>query len=390
VAIDRSESMHSPYEEVSDVLKRSGSAVLPLHGGHAPSWLVSRMKSLIAEIVTVIVDEYGRDELLIRLSDPFWFQSLGCVLGYDWHSSGVTTVLTGVLREAADPVSIGVAVCGGKGRRSNLTPTEIHQYGSLFKLSEEQVGRLEHASKLTAKVDNAAVQAGYPLYHHAFLMTVDGKWAVIQQGMDALDKTARRYHWLSEHVHSFVIEPHDAIVGDAVRPTVLNMTSKDSEESRKVTVDLVKEGEGKLRNDVLSLRSDNQKVLTEWMNQTPNRNFATRVLNMPRHIDWGAMRRAYEFQPTDYEELLSVHGIGQGAVRALALVAQIIYGAKPSWQDPVKFSFALGGKDGVPFPVDRSSYDQTIHHLNHLIEKARLEGREKYAALERLKAIPPV
>ena len=370
-------------------MKRSGSALLPLHGGHAPSWLVSRMKRLATAIVTVIVDEFGRDELLVRLSDPFWFQSLGCVLGYDWHSSGVTTVLTGVLREAVDPASVGVAVCGGKGKRSNLTPTEIRQCGSRFKLSEAQVARLEHASKLTAKVDNAAIQAGYPLYHHAFFMTVDGKWAVVQQGMDASDKTARRYHWLSEHVHSFVTEPHDAIVGDAVRPTALDMTSKVSEESRKVSIDLVKDGEVKVRNDVLSLRSDNQKVLTEWMNQTSSRNYATRVLNMPRHIDWGAMRRAYEFQPTNYEQLLSVPGIGPGAVRALALVAQIIYGAKPSWRDPVRFSFALGGKDGVPFPVDRSSYDQTVHHLGNLIEKARLDGREKNVALERLKAILP-
>lgn len=347
------------------------------------------MKSLAAEIVTVIVDEYGRDELLLRLSDPFWFQSLGCVLGYDWHSSGVTTVLTGVLREAIDPSSVGVAVCGGKGKRSNMTPAEIHQYGSLFKLSEEQVGRLEHASRLAAKVDNAAIQAGYPLYHHAFFMTLDGKWAVIQQGMDGSDKTARRYHWLSEHVQSFVVEPHDAIVGDAIRPTALNMTSKESEDSRKVAVDLVKDGVENVRNDVLSLRSDSQKLMTEWMNQTPNRTYTTKVLNMPRHIDWNAMRQAYEFQPTNYEEFLSVPGIGPGAVRALALVSQIIYGAKPSWRDPVKFSFAVGGKDGVPFPVDRSSYDQTIHHLSHLIEKARLEGREKYAALERLKAIAP-
>jgi len=271
-----------------------------------------------------------------------------------------------------------------------MTPTEIQQYGFLFKLSEEQSSTLEHASRLTAKVDNAAIQAGYPLYHHAFFMTVDGKWAVIQQGMDASDKTARRYHWLSEHVHSFVIEPHDAIVGDAVRSTALNMTAKESEESRKVAVDLVKGGEAKLRNDVLSLRSDNQKVLTDWMSQTPNREYATRVLNMPRHIDWEAVRRAYEFQPTNYEELLSTPGIGPGAVRALALVSQIIYGANPSWQDPVKFSFALGGKDGVPFPVDRASYDQTIQHLSNLIDKARLEGREKYAALQRLKAITPV
>jgi hypothetical protein len=371
------------------VMERSGSAVLPLHGGHAPSWLVSRMKNLAAGIVAVIVDEYGRDELLLRLSDPFWFQSLGCVLGYDWHSSGVTTVLTGVLRETIDPTSVGVAVCGGKGKRSKMTPAEIHRYGSLFDLSEEQVGKLEHASRLAAKVDNAAIQAGYPLYHHAFFMTLDGKWSVIQQGIDASSKTARRYHWLSEHVQSFTVEPHDAIVGDQIRPTVLNMTSKESEESRKVAVDLVRDGVEKVKSDILSLRSDSQKLLTEWMAQTPNRTYTAKVLNMPRHINWSAMRRAYEFQPADYEELLSVPGIGAGAVRALALISQIIYGAKPSWRDPVKFSFALGGKDGVPFPVDRSSYDQTILHLSHLIEKARLEGRERYTALQRLKAIVP-
>jgi hypothetical protein len=281
-------------------MKRVGAAVLPLHGGHAPSWLIRRMKRLAAEIVTVVVDEYGRDQLLLRLSDPFWFQSLGCVLGYDWHSSGVTTVLTGVLREAIDPASVGVAVCGGKGKRSNMTPAEIRQYGSLFKLSEQQIDGLEHASRLAAKVDNAAIQAGYPLYHHALFMTLDGKWAVIQQGMDTSDKTARRYHWISEHVHSFVVEPHDAIVGDTVRPTALNMTSKNSEKSRKVAVDLVKGGVRNLRNDVLSLRSDQQRLLTEWIDQTPNRTYATQVLNMPRHIDWNAMRRAYEFQPTKH------------------------------------------------------------------------------------------
>ncbi len=370
-------------------MNKSGWAVLPLHGGHAPGWLISRMKSLAAEIVTVIVDEYGRDELLLRLSDPFWFQSLGCVLGYDWHSSGVTTVLTGVLREAINPTNIGIAVCGGKGKRSNMTPTEIHRYGSQFKLSEEQVGRFERASKLAAKVDNAAIQAGYPLYHHVFFMTIDGKWAVIQQGMDAADGTARRYHWLSEHVQSFVVEPHDAIVGDRVRPTALNMTSTDSEESRKVAVDLVKDGVGKLRNEISRLRSDGQKLLTEWMDQNPNPPHMAQVLKMPRRIDWDAMKRAYEFQPADYEEFISIRGIGPGAVRALALVSQMIYGAKPSWHDPVKFSFALGGKDGVPFPVDRSSYDQTIYHLGRLIEKARLEERERYAALKRLKAIAP-
>jgi len=345
------------------------------------------MKSLAAEIVAVIIDEYGRDELLKRLSDTFWFQSLGCVLGYDWHSSGVTTVLTAVLREAVNPTNTGLAVCGGKGKRSKRTPAEIRQYGTLFKLSEEQVKGLEHASRMVAKVDNAAIQAGYPLYHHAFIMTEEGKWAVVQQGLDAHDKTARRYHWLGEHVHGFVSEPHDAIVGDTIRPIALDMTSTESEESRRVAVDLVKDGVGKIRREVLSLRSDDQRLLTEWMNQTPTRTYRNQVLNMPRHIDWDAIKRAYEFQPTNYEQLLGVQGVGPGAVRALALVSQIIYGAEPSWQDPVKFSFALGGKDGVPFPVDRPSYDQTIQHLSHLIENARLEGGEKYAALKRLKSI---
>jgi hypothetical protein len=340
------------------------------------------MKSLAAEIVTVIIDEYGRDELLARLSDTFWFQSLGCVLGYDWHSSGVTTVLTGVLREAVNPASAGVAVCGGKGKRSRKTPAEIRQYGTLFKLPEERVTELEHASRMVAKVDNAAIQAGYPLYHHAFIMTQEGKWAVVQQGLDARDKTARRYHWLSEHVHSFVAEPHEAIVGDTIRPTALNMTSTESEESRRVAVDLVNDGVEKLRRDVLSLRSDGQRMLTDWMDQTHTRTYRNQVLNMPRHIDWNALKRAYEFKPSNYEELLGMQGVGPGAVRALALVSQIIYGTKPSWQDPVKFSFALGGKDGVPFPVDRSSYDQTI-------ENARLDGAEKYAALKRLESIAP-
>jgi len=370
-------------------MKRSGSAVLPLHPGHAPGWLVGRMKNLAAEIVQIIIEEYGRDELLARLSDTFWFQSLGCVLGYDWHSSGVTTVLTGVLREAVNSTTTGLAVCGGKGKRSRKTPAEIRQYGTLFNLSEERVAELEHASRMVAKVDNAAIQAGYPLYHHAFIMTRDSKWAVVQQGLDVRDRTARRYHWLSEHVHSFVTEPHEAIVGDIIRSIALNMTSTESEESRRVAVDLVNDGVEKLRREVLFLRSDGQRMLTEWMDQTLNRTHTNQVLNMPRHIDWDAMKRAYEFQPSNYEELLGMQGVGPGAVRALALVSQIIYGTEPSWQDPVKFSFALGGKDGVPFPVDRPSYDQTIQHLSHLIEDARLDGGEKFAALKRLKTITP-
>jgi len=241
---------------------------------------------------------------------------------------------------------------------------------------------------MVAKVDSAAIQAGYPLYHHAFIMTSDGEWAVVQQGLDKHDRTARRYHWLSEHVHSFIDEPHEAIVGDLIRPTALNMTSKSSVESQRLAVDLVNDGVEKLRNDVLSLRCDGQRTLTEWIDQI-HRPCRNPVLNMPRRIDWDAIRRAYEFQPANYEELLGMPGVGPGAVRALALVSQMIYGAQPSWQDPVKFSFALGGKDGDPFPVDRTSYDETIQQLGKLIENTKLDQAEKYAAFERLKNIAP-
>jgi uncharacterized protein len=244
-----------------------------------------------------------------------------------------------------------------------------------------------YASRLAAKVDNAAIQADYPLYHHSFFMTNDGRWSVVQQGMSASDRTARRYHWLSEHVASFVDEPHEAIVGNKVRQLALNMTSQASEESRNVSLDLVKEGARRVKTDLMSIRSERQKALTDWMPEFKGKNHASNVLRMPRRINWDAITRAYEFQPCNYEQLLSTEGIGPGTVRALALVSEIIYGAKASWKDPVKYSFAVGGKDGVPFPVDRRSYDETIQFMQTLIEKARLETCEKYGVLKSLKSI---
>jgi hypothetical protein len=344
------------------------------------------MKVLASEIVSVIVNEFGRDELLRRLSDPFWFQSFGCVLGFDWHSSGVTTVVTGALREVVDP-RIGVAVCGGKGRRSSKCPGEIDQYGLLFRLSNEKIQQLEYASRMVAKVDNAAIQAGYPLYHHSFFMTVDGKWSVVQQGLSVADRTARRYHWHSDNLRGFVIEPHEAIVGDRVRRFALDMTSNMSRECRAVSLDLVKEGVGRVRNDLFSLRPKYQVPLTDWMEGAREGGGQVQELSLPRKISWEAVRRAYEFQPKNYEELINMPGIGPGAVRALALISEMIYGTRPSWKDPVKYSFALGGKDGVPFPVDRESYDEAIQFLQCLVEKAKLDGGDRYRALERLKVL---
>jgi len=372
-----------------DFLKRTGVARLPLHYGRAPRWLVTRMIKLADAIITIIVDEYGRDEFLQRISDPFWFQALGCVLGYDWHSSGVTTVLTGVLKNAVKPETHGVAVCGGKGRASRKAPSEIRLTGEKFGFSTSNIDRLVYSSKMSAKVDNTAIQAGYPLYHHAFFLTEDGKWAVVQQGMSLQDRTARRYHWLSEHVKEFVVEPHEAIVGDTKREATLDMTAKESEECRKTSVDIVKEKPRKVKNLLESARPAYQKSLQQWMPKTKAKDYTITMLSMPRRINWNALRQAYEFQPKNYEELLSIRGIGPATVRGLALVSEVIYGKSPSWKDPVKFSFAYGGKDGVPRPVDRKAMDRSIQILRDAIQNAEVDGKMKLKSLEKLRRYVP-
>lgn len=368
-----------------DKLKRTGIARLPLHYGKAPRWLVARMIELADAIVTIIIDEYGRDEFLQRISDPFWFQALGCVLGYDWHSSGVTTVLTGVLKNAVKPEKHGVAVCGGKGKTSLKTPGEIRLTGEIFGFSKSDIDRLVYSSKMSAKVDNTAIQAGYSLYHHVFFVSKNGKWAVVQQGMSIVDRTARRYHWLSEHVKEFVAEPHDAIVGDTKRKTVLNMTARESEECRKTCVDIVKEKPRKVKQLLKSARPAYQKSLQEWMSKAKVENYTFTLLSMPRRINWNALRKAYEFQPKNYEELLGIKGVGSATVRGLALVSEIIYGQPPSWKDPVKFSFAYGGKDGVPRPVDRKAMDKSVQILKEVIQNAKINNKTKLKSLKRLK-----
>ncbi|MEM2676065.1 MAG: DUF763 domain-containing protein [Candidatus Bathyarchaeia archaeon] len=369
-------------------MHRTGVAKLPLHYGKAPKWLVVRMRKLAREIVTMIIDEYGTGELLKRLSDPFWFQALGCVLGYDWHSSGVTTVVTGVLKQAVIPEEHGVAVCGGKGKISRQTPLEIELVGEKFGFSSNRIESLQYASKMSAKVDNTAIQAGYQLYHHAFFVDEDGRWAVIQQGMCPQDRTARRYHWLSENIKNFVVEPHNAIVGDARRVIALNMTAKESESCRKASVDLACEPPKKLMRLIMSIRPAYQKSLEEWLPKTAQTRWADYpidVLSMPANINWKALQQVYEFKPRNYEELLGFKGVGAATVRGLALIAELIYGEKPSWKDPVKYSFAYGGKDGVPYPVDRKAMDESIQILRRAIEDAKLGDREKLNALKRLR-----
>jgi hypothetical protein len=367
-------------------MERTGFADLPLHLGRAPKWLFERMVKLSRAICEVLIYEYGKDELFRRLSDPFWFQALSCVLGYDWHSSGCTTVTCGALKEAIDPQLHGFAIVGGKGKTSLKTPDEIEKIADIFSLSTHKTEKLKYSSRMAAKVDNAAVQDGHQLYHHVMIFSEDGKWVVIQQGMDVNNKYARRYHWLSDNVKSFVIEPHNAIVGDVSYDKVLDMTSGDSLEAQKVSLDLARGSISSLKRHWAELtRPSYQKSLDEWLGGE-NKRYLVDFLRMPRNINWSVVKRVYEFQPSNYEEFLSIKGIGPSTVRALALISDLIYGVKPSWRDPVRYSFAVGGKDGVPFPVDRKAMDESIDVLRRGIEEAKIGNKDKLKNLKRLQS----
>ncbi len=359
-------------------MRRSGVANLPLHPGHAPKWLFQRMVKLSSQIVEVIALEYGRDEVLRRFADPYWFQAFSCVIGFDWHSSGTTTVTMGALKEALSP-DTGMVVVGGKGRASRKTPMEIESLGDQMGVSSRKIDEMKYASRMVAKVDNAALQDSYQLYHHTMLITEDGGWVVVQQGLNTEKRYARRYHWLYG-IKSFVNDPRSGIISDSLEKRVLDMTAKKSEEARKVSVDLVRDNPAKLKG-MISEAKGKQRTLDDFSGE--------KVLTMPWRINWKALFQAYEIQPRNYEELISINGIGPSTVRALAYIAEIIYGTEVSWKDPVKYSFALGGKDGVPKPVDRDAYDKSIEILQMSIEEATLGEKEKLRMLQRLRRFVP-
>ncbi len=341
-------------------MKRVGVSDLPLHGGRCPPWLFKRMKKLSGLISEFIIYEYGTDEFLKRISNPYFFQSFGCVLGFDWHSSGLTTTTLGALKESLDPEKHGVAVLGGKGSASRKTPDEIEKMSQIFPLTENETEYLKYSSKMSAKVDTSAVQDGYQLYHHNFILSENGKWSVIQQGMNPETRYARRYHWLSGEMENFVEEPHTAICCD-FRNRTLNMVAKESEESRKISVDIVKDSLGKVRKYLIMGRY-------HWI----DKRVFSKLLDLK------------EFQPRNYEEILAFRGVGPKTIRALALTSKLIYGSEISWKDPVKFSFARGGKDGTPYPVDRKAYDEGNKILRNAIENAKLGNKEKMRAIRRL------
>ena len=369
---------------------RRGAVSLPLHGGHAPKWLFHRMVKLTRAITDIILYEYDSTEFLRRISDPYWFQALSCVIGFDWHSSGTTTTTCGAMKMAIDPEEHGIMVAGGKGRASRKTPSDIEQAGDAFSLSTTKVDELIYSSRISAKIDNSCIQDGYQLYHHSFLLNEKGDWAVIQQGMNDETRYARRYHWLSMDVKEYVEEPHQGICCDKVESESLDMTANESMDSRKVSVDLLCDNPEHLRKyfkDKTPLKSENQTRLDEYITE----------FRMPRHHpvldmdlsdrEFEVLKKAYELQPENYEEMLSLDGMGPKKIRALALISDLIYGSKPSWNDPVKYSFTHGGKDGYPYPVDREVYDHSIRTLKDALNGAELERKDKYNAIKRLEKL---
>jgi len=362
---------------------RTGITTLPLHGGKCPRWLFEKMKVLGAAIIEAIVEEYGPAEVLRRLSQPYWFQALGCVLGFDWHSSGVTTTVCGALKEGLKgrEEKLGIFICGGKGAASRKTPGEIEHFADKYALSVNPE-TLVYSSRMAAKVDNTALQDSYQLYHHVFVFTAKGQWAIIQQGMNENNRRARRYHWLAESVTDFVCEPHTGVCCDE-RGKPLNMVARESEECRRLTAELVREKPDKLVKEYKNVQNwleRGGRSLVEL--DMPSRHSIPQARNLERTL-W----RVYNRQPADFKEFLILRGVGPKTVRALALVSEVVYGAKPSFKDPVRYSFAHGGKDGHPYPVDRENYQNSIEVLRGALKAAKIGQSDKLKAFKRLSSL---
>ncbi len=354
---------------------RKGIANLPLHYGKAPPWLFNRMVLLSRSIVEVIVSEFGTKVFLERISDPVWFQSLGCVLGFDWHSSGLTTTVCGALKEALREscYDLGLFVAGGKGKRAIETPREIEETGERTGVDAE---RLKEVSRLVAKVDNTALQDGYQLYHHVIFFDMEGRWSVVQQGMNDKLRYARRYHWFSEEVKDFTQEPHTGISSPVKHERILiNMTDRESERSKDAIITL-------LRYPTTTLR-EIKKIKTLNL---PSRHYIKASDIKMGNVE-KIVKASLEKEIKDFTDVLSIPGLGPKSLRALALVAEIIFGAEPSFKDPVRYTFAHGGKDGHPYPVNRIVYDGTVESLRKAIEKAKVGEREKIEAIKRLAKI---
>ena len=354
--------------------QRTGIANMPLHYGKVPMWLFGRMCQLAREITIVTVSELGPEEMLRRLSAPYWFQALGCALGYDWHSSGVTTTVCGALKEGIRGLEkeLGLFIAGGKGKASRKTPAEIENSGHLLKVNPSP---MVYASRMSAKVDSSALQDGYQLYHHVFFFTRYGFWAVVQQGMNEKNRYARRYHWLGEKVADFVCEPESAICSQA-RGEALNLVASESTEARDVIAHIAAEE----KPDKIVGQLNKLKTLN-----LPRRHYISLEDIHPDRLG-KIFLSAYERKPQDFKSLLALEGIGPKTLRALSLISELVYDTPVSVRDPASYSFAHGGKDGYPYPVDRETYDSSIDFLAKAVGKAKIGDREKLEAFRRLRA----
>lgn len=376
-----------------------GIATFTLDYGTCPRWLFERMVKLGRQISFIILEEYGADEFVRRIADPVWFQSLGTVLAFDWNASGLTTILTAALKESLRGIETeaGLVICGGKGKTSRKTPDEIKNWGGRLNLKNDSVNRLVYNSKMAAKVDNALVQDGYQIYHHAFFFSKAGVWAVVQQGMNIANQTARRYHWHSDKVTDVVCEPHTGIATQ-IKNQTLDLTAKKSHQTRQMSVDLVQQDYINLMKDIKIIRkhfsSLSQMVSLRGKNgqltllNLENQEFTHHPVELEnfersRYLE-KILALVCEQKPSGYENLLSLEGVGPKTIRALSLVAELIYGAQPSYEDPARYSFAHGGKDTTPYPIDRKTYDQTISFFKKAVDKLKLSFTEKKRIVSQL------
>ncbi len=383
------------------MIKHTGHADLPLHGGTVPKWLADRMMQMGSLIIESIITNFGKKEVLVRLSDPLWFQSLGAVMGMDWHSSGITTSVMYALKRGINKRAkeFGLCVCGGRGKYSRRTPDELMFLANATGLDGT---KLINSSKLVAKVDSTAVQDGFQLYMHNFVLSDEGDWTVIQQGMNIESKTARRYHWSSENLKSFIEEPHTGITGEN-QGLILNLTAKDAKETRSHILDFSKENPDKMIKEIQNVFKHEENI--NKINSIKNDNILiaqnktiaseTRSIVMPHHHEVRAkdvnlkrlgavLATAYESQPQNFEGLLLTSGLGPRTIQSLTLVSEVIYGTPSRFTDPARFSFAHGGKDGHPFPVPLKIYDDSIRILHESIERSKLGYKDKSECIIRL------
>lgn len=395
------------------MIKSTGHADLPLHTGTVPRWLADRMRDLGSLIVESLILNYGRKEVLSRLSDPLWFQSLGSVLGMDWHSSGITTSVMYALKRGLNPRAseLGIYICGGRGKYSRRTPEELIMLSQNSNLDGEALVR---SSRLCAKVDNTAVQDGFQLYQHNFILSCEGDWAVVQQGMNTDSRTARRYHWCSENLRSFIDEPHSAVTGEN-QGKILNLTANEANPTRSAIMDFTKESPDKLLHEIKKIADPDSSFSMGYGGSSKNVNlvpkeqnllfpeyadsaeiiYTGRNITMPAHHEvlkedvdlkrlGGVLATAYESHPDNFENLLLTPGLGPRTLQSLTLVSEVIHGTPSRFTDPARFSFAHGGKDGHPFPVPLKVYDQSIRVLQDCIEKSKLGYNDKSDCLRRL------